>query len=114
MLIQRMKKLNNISSLNGLVSLILVMAMSCIGAYVLAIGKVQAQTLTDTSTCPGQVALWHMNETTGSTMHDATIYKNNGTLHNVTLGESGINSSKAYGFNGSNSYVSVPNNNPNY
>ena len=54
------------------------------------------------------VALWHMNETSGTTMVDSSGHHNSGTLHNVTLGASGF-SGKAYSFNGTSSYVSVPN-----
>jgi hypothetical protein len=49
-----------------------------------------------------------MNETSGTTMVDSSGHHNNGTLHNVTLGASGF-SGKAYSFNGTSSYVSVPN-----
>jgi Concanavalin A-like lectin/glucanases superfamily/Ig domain of plant-specific actin-binding protein len=52
------------------------------------------------------VALWHMDETTGSTMFDS-VGTHNGTLHSVQLGLPGF-SGTAYGFNGSSSYVSVP------
>lgn len=52
------------------------------------------------------VALWHMDETSGSTMFDS-VGQNNGTPHSVTLGRAGF-SGLAYGFNGSTSYVSVP------
>ena len=53
-------------------------------------------------------ALWHMNETSGTTMVDSSGHGHNGTLHSVTLGASGF-SGKAYTFNGKSSYVSVPN-----
>ena len=52
-------------------------------------------------------AWWKMDETSGTTMNDS-VGSANGTLHNVTLGLAGI-SGKAYGFNGTSSYVSVPN-----
>jgi hypothetical protein len=52
------------------------------------------------------VALWHMDETSGSTMHDS-IAGHDGTLSHVELGLPGV-SGFAYGFNGSSSYVSVP------
>src|SRR6266550_4052041 len=52
------------------------------------------------------VALWHMDETSGSTTFDS-VGQNNGTPHSVTLGRAGF-SGLAYGFNGSTSYVSVP------
>jgi Concanavalin A-like lectin/glucanases superfamily len=54
----------------------------------------------------GIVALWHMSETSGSTMFDSAG-AHNGALHSVTLGLPGF-SGPAYGFNGSSSYVSVP------
>jgi hypothetical protein len=55
-------------------------------------------------------ALWHMNETSGTTMVDSSGNGNNGTLHNVTLGAAG-KSGKSYTFGGSTakSYVQVPN-----
>lgn len=54
----------------------------------------------------GVVALWHMDETSGSSMFDSAG-SHTGTLHSVTLGLAGA-SGFAYGFNGSTSYVSVP------
>jgi Concanavalin A-like lectin/glucanases superfamily len=53
------------------------------------------------------VALWHMNETSGTKMVDSSGNGHTGTLHSVTLGAAGV-SGKAYTFTG-NSYVSVPN-----
>jgi hypothetical protein len=55
------------------------------------------------------VAQWHMDETSGTVMRDA-VGTNNGTLHNVLVGQSGFLGT-AYGFRGSSykSYVSVPN-----
>src|SRR3954451_21172802 len=58
-----------------------------------------------TQTQPGLVALWHMDETSGTTMADA-IGGHTGTLHSVALGQAGF-AGTAYGFNGSG-YVSVP------
>jgi concanavalin A-like lectin/glucanase superfamily protein len=55
---------------------------------------------------PGLVALWHMNETSGTVMNDS-IAGHNGTLHSVQLAVPGF-SGTGYGFNGSSSYVSVP------
>ncbi len=52
------------------------------------------------------VALWHMDETSGTTMADAAG-SHTGTLSHITLGQPGF-LNKAYGFNGSSSYVSVP------
>ena len=55
---------------------------------------------------PGLVALWHMDETSGTTMFDS-VGAHNGTLNSVQLGLPGF-SGTAYGFNGSSSYVNVP------
>ncbi len=52
------------------------------------------------------VALWHMNERSGTVMHDSAG-NHDGTLQNITLGMPGFRGS-AYGFNGFSSYVSVP------
>lgn len=52
------------------------------------------------------VALWHMNETAGGVMQDSAG-GHNGTLSHVTLGLPGVVGT-AFGFNGSNSSVSVP------
>lgn len=49
--------------------------------------------------------VWHMDETSGGTMTDSTG-SHPGTLHTVTLGETGV-SGKAYGFK--RSYVAIPN-----
>jgi hypothetical protein len=63
-------------------------------------------------TAPGAaaatVARWHMDETSGTVMNDATR-DHDGSFagHSVELGRSGF-LNKAYGFNGSTSYVSVP------
>ena len=54
----------------------------------------------------GLVALWHMDETSGSTMFDS-VGSHNGTLHSTQDGLPGF-SGTAYGFNGSSSYVDVP------
>ena len=55
---------------------------------------------------PNVVALWHMDETSGTVMNDS-IGGHNGALHSVQTGVPGF-AGTAYGFNGSNSYVSVP------
>jgi concanavalin A-like lectin/glucanase superfamily protein len=52
------------------------------------------------------VALWHMDETSGSTMADA-VGGNTGTLHSVTTGVPGALGT-AYDFDGKSAYVSVP------
>jgi hypothetical protein len=53
-----------------------------------------------------QVALWHMDELSGSVMHDS-IADHDGSLHSVALGQPGYLGT-AFGFNGSSSYGSVP------
>jgi PKD repeat protein len=58
------------------------------------------------STPAGLVALWHMDETSGTVMYDS-VGSHNGTLYSVQLGLPGF-SGTAYGFNGSSGYVSVP------
>jgi hypothetical protein len=70
-------------------------------AAILVLGSfsgAQAQSVT--------VALWHMDETSGSTMVDA-VGHSNGSLHSVTTGVAGAVRT-AYDFDGSRSYVSVP------
>jgi hypothetical protein len=59
-----------------------------------------------TSTQPGLVALWHMDEASGTVMYDS-IGNHTGTLYSVQTGLPGFLGS-GYGFNGSSSYVSVP------
>ena len=55
---------------------------------------------------PGLVALWHMDETSGTTMFDS-VGTHNGTLHSTQIGLPGFTGT-AFGFNGSSSYVNVP------
>jgi hypothetical protein len=55
---------------------------------------------------PGVVALWHMDETSGTTMFDS-VGAHNGTLHSTQVGLPGFTGA-AYAFNGSSSYVDVP------
>jgi concanavalin A-like lectin/glucanase superfamily protein len=52
------------------------------------------------------VAAWHMNEKSGTIMRDSAG-SNDGTLHSVALGQPGLKNT-AYGFNGSSSFVDVP------
>jgi hypothetical protein len=52
------------------------------------------------------VSSWHMDETSGSTMHDS-VGSNDGTLHNVVPGQAGF-SGFGYRFNGSSSVVTAP------
>jgi hypothetical protein len=58
------------------------------------------------STQAGVVALWHMDETSGTVMYDS-VGGHNGSLYSVQPGLPGF-LGFAYGFNGSSSYVSVP------
>jgi hypothetical protein len=53
-------------------------------------------------------AVWHMDETSGSVMHDSSGHGYNGTLSNAQVGVAGFSGSKAYGFNGTSSKVVVP------
>ena len=55
------------------------------------------------------VALWHLDETSGTTTQDSAG-ANNGTLYQIALGTPGA-VGNAYGFNGQSSYVSVPSTN---
>ncbi len=52
------------------------------------------------------VALWHMDELSGTVMYDSAR-SHDGTLKSVQLGLPGY-AGTAYGFNGSSSYASVP------
>ncbi len=52
------------------------------------------------------VALWHMDERSGTAMVDS-VGSQRGTLRNVRVGVSGWSGS-AYGFNGRTAYVTVP------
>src|SRR5437660_3880968 len=76
-----------------------VLAAAVIGLTLAQPGVAAASTVT---------ALWEMNETSGTTMVDSSGHGNNGTLHSVVLGATG-RYGKAYTFNGTSSYVSVPN-----
>jgi len=67
---------------------------------------VAASTAAASSQPAGTVALWHMDERSGSTMHDAAG-RNYGRLHAVKRGLPGWQGT-AYGFNGRSSYISVP------
>lgn len=63
---------------------------------------------TAATTQAGTVAgMWHMDETSGTTMFDSSGNNNNGTLTDVTLGLPGV-SGTAYGFNGTTSYAKIP------
>jgi Laminin G domain len=53
------------------------------------------------------VALWHMDEASGTTMFDSAGQNNGMLTPSVAVGQPGFSGS-AYGFDGSSSYVSVP------
>jgi hypothetical protein len=55
---------------------------------------------------PVPVALWHLDETSGTSAFDA-VGGNTGTIHNVTLGVPGF-AGTAYRFDGKTTYVQVP------
>jgi hypothetical protein len=78
-----------------------VLSLVAAGSVLVSGGVASASTVT---------ALWHMDETSGTTMADSSGNGNNGTLHNVTLGAAG-KYGKSYTFGGSKakSYVEVPN-----
>ena len=57
---------------------------------------------------PSVVGLWHMDETSGTTMNDASAFGNDGSLEHVSFSPSGW-SGRGYSFNGSNSLAVVPN-----
>lgn len=63
------------------------------------------------TTVSGTQDLWHMDETSGTTMVDSGATPHNGALHNIALGQPGDPAfpGTAYGFNGTSSYVSIPN-----
>lgn len=54
------------------------------------------------------VGLWHMDESSGTKMNDASTHDNDGTLEHVAFTTDGW-SGRAYSFNGSNSLVVIPN-----
>ena len=53
------------------------------------------------------IALWHMNNRSGTLLYDSSGHGHNGTLHHVSVGASGC-SGRAYWFNGKTSFVWVP------
>jgi hypothetical protein len=61
---------------------------------------------TAASAAPAPVAVWHLDETSGSSAFDA-VGGNTGAIHNVTVGVAGFAGS-AFRFDGKSSYVDVP------
>jgi hypothetical protein len=53
-------------------------------------------------------AVWHLDETSGSVMHDGSGHGHDGTLKNIQLGAPGIGGTKGYQFNGRSSVILVP------
>jgi Concanavalin A-like lectin/glucanases superfamily len=81
---------------------LLITVFSAVAIVVLATRPAEASTV---------VALWHMDETSGSIMHDSSGHGNNGTIRNVRLGVRGF-LGQAYLFDGehhgNSSAVTVP------
>jgi len=75
-------------------------AAACVGMLVV-LGSSAASAAT-----VAPAALWHLDETSGSSASDA-VGGHTGTIHNVTLGVPGF-AGTAFRFNGTNSYVDVP------
>ncbi|MGH2629958.1 MAG: LamG domain-containing protein [Actinomycetota bacterium] len=71
------------------------------------IASLVVMTLPATATA-STVGLWHMDETSGTTMNDASAFDNDGSLEHVSFSASGW-SGRAYSFNGSSSLVVIPN-----
>jgi acetyl/propionyl-CoA carboxylase alpha subunit len=81
-------------------------AFAVLAMMIFAAATSPAMALTS-STATKTVALWHMDELSGTTMVDSgTSPANDGTLTNVTVGVPGINGTTGYGF--TRGYVSVP------
>jgi hypothetical protein len=70
-----------------------------------AVGALAAALVVVPGASAATVALWHMDETSGKTMHDS-VGTNNGTLSGVTLGQPGF-AGAAYGFPGRPAIASV-------
>jgi Concanavalin A-like lectin/glucanases superfamily len=81
------------------------LAAPLIGLAVLGAGALLPAGVASASTV---VALWHMNNKSGTLMYDSSGHGNNGTTHNVTPGAAGV-SGNAYSFNGKSSYAEAPN-----
>lgn len=64
-----------------------------------------------TTTTGGTDDVWHMDETSGTTMVDSGQTPHPGAIHNVAFGQSGDPAfpGTSYGFNGTSSYVDVGN-----
>lgn len=84
------------------------LARRAIAAPVLAVAMLGTAMVTASAAAGSTVVgLWHMNNHSGTVMYDSSGNGHNGTLHNVTLGTTGV-SGNAYTFNGKSSYVWVP------
>ena len=62
------------------------------------------------ATATGADDLWHLDETSGTTMVDSGRTPHPGTVHNVALGQAGDPGfpGTSYGFDGASSFVSIP------
>ena len=69
--------------------------------------KIQSKSL-ESSADVNTVGLWHMNETSGTTVNDSSGRGNNGTATGTTIVDGKLG--KARSFNGSSDYASIPNN----
>lgn len=81
------------------------LAAPLIGLAVLGAGALLPAGAASASTV---VALWHMNNKSGTLLYDSSGHGNNGTTYNVTPGSAGV-SGNAYTFNGKSSYAQAPN-----
>lgn len=53
-------------------------------------------------------AVWHLDETSGSTMRDGSGHGQDGALKNIQLGVPGVGGTTGYRFNGRSSVILVP------
>jgi Concanavalin A-like lectin/glucanases superfamily len=82
------------------------MGLNRYALFVIATALFAAGLPATASAATATVALWHMDETSGAVMRDSSGHGNNGALHNVAVGQTSPHG-KAYGFNGTSSYVKV-------
>ncbi|MFA6065548.1 MAG: LamG domain-containing protein, partial [archaeon] len=56
----------------------------------------------------GLVGLWHLNEASGTTANDSSVYGNNGTYTNSPTLATGLWDTNARTFDGVNDYITIP------
>jgi len=85
------------------------LARSAVAASIigLAVAGMMALAPVGAASASTVVALWHMNNKSGTLMYDSTGHGHSGTLHHVSVGASGC-SKRAYWFNGTSSFIWVP------